>query len=130
MTAATTPAEAVRQPRRGLTGGWSLGASLFVAPAVFLLAIFLLYPVVTTVILSFEPGLDNYIRLLTADPKFLDLGSFPPRGALFNNLLWVVFYTTGCIVAGRSCSFRRPSRRWRSVSSGDSSTSPTSEPAS
>ena len=100
MTAATTPAEAVRQPRRGLTGGWSLGASLFIAPAVLLLAVFVLYPVVTTVILSFEPGLDNYIRLLTADPKFLDLGSFPPRGALFNTLLWVVFSTGGCIVAG------------------------------
>jgi alpha-glucoside transport system permease protein len=99
MTAVTTGA-AVRQPRRGLTGGWSLGASLFIAPAIFLLAVFLLYPVVTTVILSFDNGLNNYIRLLTGDPKFLDLGSFPPRGALFNNLLWVVFYTSGCIVAG------------------------------
>ena len=100
MTAATTPAEAVRQPRRGLTGGWSLGASLFIAPAVFLLLVFLVYPVLQTIVLSFAPGFDNYIRLLTADPKFLDLSTFPPQGALFNNLLWVVFYTSGCILAG------------------------------
>lgn len=100
MTAATTPAEAVRQPRRGLSGGWSLGASLFIAPAVFLLLVFLVYPVLQTIVLSFAPGFDNYIRLLTADPKFLDLSTFPPRGALFNNLLWVVFYTSGCILAG------------------------------
>ncbi|HEX2221579.1 MAG TPA: sugar ABC transporter permease [Candidatus Limnocylindria bacterium] len=83
-----------------LIGGWSLAASLFLAPALFLLAVFMLYPTVSTIVLSFENGLNNYIQLLTRDPKFLDLGRFPPRGALFNNLLWVVFYTSGCVLFG------------------------------
>ncbi|HEX2221578.1 MAG TPA: sugar ABC transporter permease, partial [Candidatus Limnocylindria bacterium] len=81
-------------------GGWSLAASLFLAPALFLLAVFMLYPTISTIVLSFENGLGNYIQLLTRDPKFLDLGRFPPRGALFNNLLWVVFYTSGCVLFG------------------------------
>jgi alpha-glucoside transport system permease protein len=59
-----------------------------------------LYPTVSTIILSFQNGLDNYVRLLTADPRFLNLGTFPPSGALFNNLLWVIFYTGGCIFFG------------------------------
>jgi alpha-glucoside transport system permease protein len=100
MTAATTSVERADRRGPGLMGGWSLAASLFLAPALFLLVVFMLYPVVQTIILSFEPGLNNYIRLLTADPKFLDLSTFPPRGALFNNLLWVIFYTSGCIIMG------------------------------
>ena len=100
MTAAATGAERAVARGPGLFGGWSLAASLFLAPALLLLAVFMLYPVISTIILSFEPGLNNYIRLLTADPKFLDLGTFPPKGALFNNLLWVIFYTGGCIIVG------------------------------
>jgi alpha-glucoside transport system permease protein len=100
MTAAATGAERTVARGPGLFGGWSLAASLFLAPALLLLAVFMLYPVVSTIILSFEPGLNNYVRLLTADPKFLDLGTFPPKGALFNNLLWVIFYTGGCIIVG------------------------------
>ena len=100
MTAAATGAERAVARGPGLFGGWSLAASLFLAPALFLLAIFMLYPVISTIILSFEPGLNNYVRLLTADPKFLDLSAFPPKGALFNNLLWVIFYTAGCIIIG------------------------------
>lgn len=80
--------------------GWSWQASLFLAPALFLLAVFMLYPTVSTIILSFENGFDNYVRLFTADPRFLNLGSFPPSGALINNLLWVVFYTAGCVFFG------------------------------
>lgn len=103
MTAVTpgAAAPAVRTARGpGITGGWSLAASLFLAPALFLLIFFMLYPVVNTIVLSFSNGLGNYIQLLTADPKFLDLGRFPPRGALFNNLLWVIFYTGGCLAVG------------------------------
>lgn len=100
MTAAATGAERAVARGPGLFGGWSLAASLFLAPALLLLAVFMLYPVISTIILSFEPGLNNYVRLLTADPKFLDLSTFPPKGALFNNLLWVIFYTGGCIIVG------------------------------
>jgi alpha-glucoside transport system permease protein len=103
MTAVTpgAAAPAVRTARPpGITGGWSIAASIFLAPALFLLIVFMFYPVVSTIVLSFSNGLDNYIRLLTADPKFLDLSRFPPRGALFNNLLWVIFYTGGCLLVG------------------------------
>lgn len=74
-------------------------ALVFVAPAVLLLAVFLIYPAIRTIVLSFDGGVDNYVRLLTNDPRFLNL-SFPPRGAIVNNILWLLFYTGGCIVIG------------------------------
>ena len=57
-------------------------------------------PHISTIVLSFQEGFDNYVRLFTRDPAFLDLSTFPPSGALFNNLLWVVFYTGGCLIFG------------------------------
>jgi alpha-glucoside transport system permease protein len=101
MTQATA-GTAVARRQGGLSrlmGGWSLASSLFLVPALLLLAVFLLYPTISTIILSFERGLENYIQLLTRDPRFLSLG-FPPRGALFNNVLWVIFYTGGCVLFG------------------------------
>ncbi len=83
-----------------MSGEFSWTAALFVAPAVALLAIFLLYPTISTIILSFQEGLDNYIRLFTRDPNFFDVRSFPPSGAFWNNVLWVVFYTGGCVFFG------------------------------
>jgi alpha-glucoside transport system permease protein len=80
--------------------GWNWTASIFLAPAILLLAAFMLYPTISTIVLSFEEGLDNYVRLFTRDPAFLNLNTFPPTGALFNNLLWVVFYTGGCLFFG------------------------------
>jgi alpha-glucoside transport system permease protein len=74
-------------------------ALVFVAPAVLLLTVFLIYPAIRTIVLSFDGGVDNYVRLLTNDPRFLNL-SFPPRGAIVNNILWLLFYTGGCIVIG------------------------------
>lgn len=44
-------------------------------------------------------GLDNYARVFS-DPDFLNLAVFPPSGALWNNLLWIVFYTSVVIVLG------------------------------
>ncbi len=38
-------------------------------------------------------GLDNYIKLLTTDKAFLNL-HFPPAGALFNNVLWLILSYT------------------------------------
>ena len=83
-----------------MTDGVSWTASLFVVPAVVLLGIFLLYPTISTIILSFENGLDNYIRLFTRDPNFFDVRRFPPTGAFWNNVLWVIFYTGGCVFFG------------------------------
>ncbi|TMC04687.1 MAG: sugar ABC transporter permease [Chloroflexi bacterium] len=82
---------------------------LFLAPAVLLLLVFLIYPALYTILLSFNRGrngifeqwvgLDNYTRLF-ADPDFLDLSTFPPSGALWNNVLWIVFYVSIVIFLG------------------------------
>lgn len=102
MTDASAATATLRRTRGAprLEGGWSWTSMLFVAPAVVLLAIFLLYPTISTIILSFENGLDNYIRLFTRDPNFFNVRSIPPSGALWNNVLWVIFYTGGCVFFG------------------------------
>lgn len=76
---------------------------IFVAPAALLIAIFIVYPTFWTIRLSLYGGqgfnftrfvgLDNFVRLATADPNFLDLSRFPPRGAVVNNVLWLLTYT-------------------------------------
>jgi alpha-glucoside transport system permease protein len=101
MTATAVPTEREQRARGGgFLGGWNWTATLFLAPALFLLAVFMLYPTISTIVLSFERGLGNYVQLFTQDPDFLNLGTFPPKGALFNNLLWVIFYTGFCILFG------------------------------
>jgi alpha-glucoside transport system permease protein len=84
-------------------------ALLFLAPAALLLLVFLVYPAIYTVLLSFNRGrngvfeqwigLDNYTRLFS-DPDFINLSTFPPSGALWNNVLWVVFYVSIVIFLG------------------------------
>lgn len=86
-----------------------LAAILFLLPAAILLLVFLLYPSIYTVLLSFNRGrngvfgewvgFDNYTRLFT-DPDFIDFSTFPPSGALWNNVLWIVFYTSIVIFLG------------------------------
>ena len=83
---------------------------LFLGPPAILMAIFLVYPTIYTIALSFNRGrrgeftewvgFDHYISLLTGDKSFLDLGSFPPEGAIWNNILWAVFYTSLVIFLG------------------------------
>jgi alpha-glucoside transport system permease protein len=85
-------------------------AFLFLLPALVLLTIFLIYPTIYTFFLSFNRGrqgnftnwvgLDNYVNLFTNDPNFLDLSHFPPSGALFNNVLWLVTYIPIVIFIG------------------------------
>ena len=82
---------------------------LFLAPAGILLLVFLIYPAIYTVLLSFNRGrngifnewvgLDNYTRLF-ADQDFLNLSTFPPSGALWNNVLWLLFYVSIVIFFG------------------------------
>src|SRR6058998_1711330 len=84
-------------------------ALLFLLPAAVLLVVFLLYPSIYTVLLSFNRGrngvfeqwvgFDNYVRLFS-DPDFINLSTFPPSGALWNNVLWIVFYTSIVIFLG------------------------------
>ena len=87
--------------------GWQ--ATAFAGPALFLLVVFLIYPVVWTVRLSLDRGrglrigewvgLENYERLFR-DRRFIDLTTFPPEGALANNVLWVILYTSLCLILG------------------------------
>jgi alpha-glucoside transport system permease protein len=82
---------------------------LFLIPAGVLLLVFLIYPAIYTVLLSFNRGrngifnewvgLDNYARLF-ADPDFLNFSTFPPSGALWNNVLWLVLYVSIVIFFG------------------------------
>jgi alpha-glucoside transport system permease protein len=85
-------------------------ALVFLLPALILLLVFLVYPTIYTFLLSFNRGrrgeftqwvgFDNYVRLFTKDPNFIDLSHFPPSGALFNNVLWLIFYTSIVIFLG------------------------------
>ena len=86
-----------------------VAALLFLLPAAILLVVFLLYPSIYTLLLSFNRGrggvfsewvgLDNYVRLFS-DPDFINFSTFPPSGALWNNILWIVFYTSIVIFLG------------------------------
>jgi alpha-glucoside transport system permease protein len=83
----------------------------FIVPAVVLLGLFLVYPAYYTIRLSFYEsdfffgfthwvGLSNFTNLLRHDKDFLDLSSFPPGGALMNNLRWLIFYTSFSLLFG------------------------------
>ena len=110
--AAVTPAGVVAKAPAAGSGQerrFDPTALVFFGPAAILLLVFLVYPTVYTIALSFNRGqrgeftqwvgLDHYINLLTKDPSFLKLG-FPPAGALWNNVLWGVFYTSLVIFLG------------------------------
>jgi alpha-glucoside transport system permease protein len=94
---------------KGAGEGFSWAVPVFLGPAVALLLVFLVIPMIYTVILSFNRGqggeftqwvgLDNWVRLFTRDPNFLRLG-FPPSGALWNNVLWIVIYVPLTVLAG------------------------------
>lgn len=115
-------------PRSRLSGlrgrhGWQ--AVMFTAPAVVVLSVFLLYPIVWTIRLSLDRGrglklqewvgLDNFERLLTNDRRFLDLSEFPPTGAVVNNVLWVVLYTSLCVALGLLIAVLATRVRYESV---------------
>ena len=89
--------------------GWQ--GLAFIAPAVALLGLLVVYPLVYTIVLSFADtnaklkivdwvGFENYKTLFTEDREFLDLDVFPPTGAFVNNLKWVVIYTTLSLALG------------------------------
>ena len=83
---------------------------LFALPATLFLLIFLVYPTIWTIALSFNTGkglqfskwigFRNYVDLFTHDRLFIDLSHFPPSGAVFNNVLWVILNTSLCVGLG------------------------------
>ncbi len=98
-----------RQDRFAL-GGRSPVGLILLAPALLLLIVFIVYPTFYTILLSFNRGrrgeftewvgLRNYEQLLTRDPNFINLGTFPPSGAVWNNVLWIIFYTSFVLFLG------------------------------
>src|SRR3712207_2800257 len=77
---------------------WGIRPWLWLAPALILLTVFLVYPSLNTLMLSFfsadssQPvGLANYVFVFT-DPGMLTV--------LRNNLIWVVFFTAVTVVLG------------------------------
>lgn len=85
--------------------GWA-----FILPAAVLLFVFLIYPTFRTIQLSFDTGrgftttqyvgLENYINLFTRDRFFFDISQWPPRGAVFNTILWLILFTGGTVGFG------------------------------
>jgi alpha-glucoside transport system permease protein len=109
MAVAAPPAGAAPDSGRMPGSGFSWAALLFLGPAALLLIVFLVYPTIYTFFLSFNRGrggefsewvgLNNWITLFTEDPNFLRLG-FPPSGALWNNVIWIVFYVSLTVLLG------------------------------
>lgn len=110
MAVTPQPIEIAPAGRPGQTSGggrlkverdspWTL--LVFLGPAVVLLLVFLVYPVLYTLRLSLDRGLggnftrfiglDNYVSLLN-QPTFIQ--------AIVNNILWIVFYTGFVIILG------------------------------
>jgi alpha-glucoside transport system permease protein len=82
----------------------------FALPALVVLGLFVIYPAYYTVRLAFYKsdflfsftnyvGLQNF-RDLFQDNDFFDISHFPPSGAVFNNLRWVVVYISLCLILG------------------------------
>ena len=98
VTGQAKPPSADRAGEKSSRTAW-----IFLLPALVLLGIFLVYPALHTFALSFNRGrggnftewvgLRNYDQLLTRDPNFINFNTFPPSGALWNNVLWIIFYT-------------------------------------
>jgi len=71
---------------------------LFVGPALLLLAVYLVYPVVATFILSFYDRTGaNYVGLANYVWAFYDAGF---RQSIFNNILWLAVVPAACTFLG------------------------------
>ena len=82
----------------------------FLLPALLLLTVFLVFPVLESLALSFFSngggtafvGFDNYLKVFS-DPAFVNpsaLTQGPPFGALINNLLWIAIHLPLSLVLG------------------------------
>jgi alpha-glucoside transport system permease protein len=101
MSVASTAPSATRARGRGNEPLWrrpSLVAWLWIAPAVIIAAVFLVYPVIYTIWLSLQNaystqfvGLDNYRKVFT-NASLLEI--------LRNNILWIVLGTALTVALG------------------------------
>ncbi len=103
----------------------SIGPGLFlVAPALIVVLVFQVLPVLYTLRLSMAEGpgfqmtgfvgLENYNHLL-GDHKFLNIASFPPKGALINSLQWMVFAVPAVILIGLIVALAADRSRYQSL---------------
>jgi alpha-glucoside transport system permease protein len=109
MAVATPPPVGTAKDVGGGESSFNWTALLFMLPAALLLLAFVVFPALYTLALSFNRGrrgeftewvgLQNWINLFTNDPNFLRI-DFPPSGALWNNVLWVIVYTFFCVFLG------------------------------
>lgn len=97
---------------------------LLIAPALALVLLFQVLPVVYTLRLSVAEGpgfhmtgyvgLDNYERLFN-DSKFLKTNRFPPKGALINSIQWMVFAVPAVILIGLIVALAADRARFQSL---------------
>ncbi len=115
MSAQAPPIQ-VPQPKRrfGRSGEGSLRERLqgiaFALPALVVLCLFVIYPAYYTIRLAFYKSdflfsFTNYVGLqnfkdLFQDKNFFDTSQFPPQGAFFNNVKWIVIYISLCLILG------------------------------
>ncbi len=89
----------------------------FLLPAAFLVLTFVVYPIVATIMLSFninpipnvnvvgdrKPGLDNYVKVLT-NFKFVNIEGLKtlsfPMGAIIHNIIWIVIHLPLTLITG------------------------------
>src|SRR2546429_6556729 len=99
-----------RISRRGLRP--HAGRALFFPPALVLLVLLVIYPVLQTIFLGFYlelpggqrqfAGLENYRAVLT-DPATVNVGNLPwppPLGTLLHNALWIAIHLPISLFAG------------------------------
>ncbi|QUS35574.1 carbohydrate ABC transporter permease [Falsirhodobacter algicola] len=105
----------VLPPRRGrpenLRRSSRIRPWIFLAPAIVLLGVYLVYPLFASVWLSLSrdgefTGLANYIWMVQ-DPKF--------RESLFNNVLWLIFVPTLSTLVGLVAAQLTDSIKWGTI---------------
>ncbi|MCY0867829.1 MAG: sugar ABC transporter permease [Desulfurococcus sp.] len=95
----------------------TLSGFSFIIPALILISIFVVYPIIATIALSFnvslglgggvvrdsQPGLENYYVVL-ASPSFINVHGIEtlsfPMGAIVHNILWIAIHLPLTIMLG------------------------------
>lgn len=97
----------------GARGGRGARPWLWIAPALLIMAVFLVYPIVNTLVLSFKDakasgfvGLANYAHVFTDKAMLV---------VLRNNLAWLVFFTLGTLGFGLVLALLSERVKWEAA---------------
>ena len=85
----------------------------WLAPGALLIGVFLAYPLINTLLLSTRDATSSHFVGLANFTEVL--GSGDVRGALRNNILWLVLLVGGCLLAGLLVSVLADGTRYESV---------------